>query len=208
MGHTRRTTRTETSRAPPPSRVVVSSGTMHTEHGVFFKLRPSRDSALEDSHEFTVRFVVPRQWRGDWVQLTCRARSIQKGFSFATAQPDAANVYMGLHLAGDIEAQQAAHRLAHAQILLFESNKQSVARRLSSAFSQLVERSQAELSGWIARIGLTDAADALPGSSSSRQTGFDRSPMIELQAACDAMTVLGGGPPGGHQVRDRGHRTD
>lgn len=194
IGRTRRTTRTETSRAAPPSRVVVSSGTMHNEHGVFFKLRPSRDTALEDLHKFTVRFVVPRQWRGDWVQLTCRVTAIKSGFSFKTAQPETTKVYMGLHLAGDIEAQQAAHQLAHAQNRCFESNEQSVARRLASTFNQFVDHTQTEWSGWLAKVGLDNSADSLPASNRMGQHGLGRSPLSELQAACDALTMLGGGP--------------
>ena len=200
IGRTQRKTRTATTKRIPPSHVVVASGTIHNEHGVFFRLRPSRDSAFEDVHEFAVRFVVPQQWRGDWVQLTCVAKPTKKAVSFARAKLGGASVNLGLHLAGDLEAKQAAHRLAHAQTRFLESNRQSLGRWPASTISLLVKDSRTTVSDFLATIGLEQPADWILPPVSSGRTGSGDSLMIELQRARDAMDLLG---QGGRQGRGR-----
>ena len=56
-----------------PRALVVSSGTTDREHGLFFKLRPSRAGSLEGAKEFQFLATVPKKWRGDWRTISCRA---------------------------------------------------------------------------------------------------------------------------------------
>jgi hypothetical protein len=58
-------TRTESYTKLPPKELVLASGTVNREHGVFFKLRPSSDDSLEGMKEFACLFAVPKEWRGD-----------------------------------------------------------------------------------------------------------------------------------------------
>jgi hypothetical protein len=69
---------TETTKRAAPKRVVIASGTMSDEHGVFFTLRSSPLSSLEGLHEFKVQFIIPSEWRGGSVQVVCRATGEQK----------------------------------------------------------------------------------------------------------------------------------
>ncbi len=104
---------TETEHRIAPQHVVVASGTIGQEHGVFFKLRSSPLSSLEGVHELTVRFVVPEQWRGDSVRVCCRATGQEK-FLWIKQQSTWGHVCapVALYLSGDLKARQAAERYA------------------------------------------------------------------------------------------------
>jgi len=106
----------ETFHRLAPRQLVLASGTTHAEHGVFFKWRHSSQVTLEGSREVTVRFLVPHDWRGDWVQLQAEVLGHQKGyFSEKVESCGQAHFYVGLYIAGDSQAQQAALALALAQ---------------------------------------------------------------------------------------------
>jgi hypothetical protein len=94
-----------------PKQVVVASGTIHQEHGVFFTLRPSPQTSLEGVHELTVAFIVPATWRGDAVRVSCQATGQQKVL-WVKQQKVWAETASGvaLYLAGDTEARRAAER--------------------------------------------------------------------------------------------------
>jgi len=97
-----------------PKQVVVASGTIGQEHGVFFKLRPSPQSTLEGSHELTVRFWVPQKWRGDSLRVCCRATGHEKIlWSKQPATWAHTCAPLVVYLAGDLEARMAAE--AHVQ---------------------------------------------------------------------------------------------
>lgn len=107
-----------------PKQLVLASGTTDAEHGVFFKWRRSSQAALEGSREVTVRFLVPRGWRGDWVQLSCESWTLHRNYLGEKLELcGSAQAIVGLYLSGDVEAEQAANELisaeaadAHAQI--------------------------------------------------------------------------------------------
>lgn len=94
-----------------PTFAVVASGTISQEHGVFFKLRSSPQSSLEGTHDLTIQFLVPQQWRGDSVRVCCQATGTEKVF-WVKQQTTWAHVCapVVLYLSGDREARQAAFR--------------------------------------------------------------------------------------------------
>jgi hypothetical protein len=95
----------------------LASGTTDAEHGVFFKWRRSSQAALEGSREVTVRFLVPRGWRGDWVELGCESWTIHRNYLGEKLEPcGAAQAVVGLYLSGDAEAEQAANSLVGSEL--------------------------------------------------------------------------------------------
>ncbi|MEM9659599.1 MAG: hypothetical protein AAF961_14665, partial [Planctomycetota bacterium] len=94
-----------------PKHVVVASGTVDEEHGVFFKLRPTPQTTIEGVHEFTVQFLVPAKWRADAVRVKCQASGVQK-FLWVKQQKVWAseNRKVALYMAGDEQARIAAER--------------------------------------------------------------------------------------------------
>ncbi|MCG8450067.1 MAG: hypothetical protein MI725_10885 [Pirellulales bacterium] len=102
---------TEVEQRVAPQQAIVASGTIHQEHGVFFKLRASPQTALEGVHELTIRFVVPQNWRGDAVRVCCYATGHEKILWMkqeTTWAQTCASV--AVYLAGDLQARQAAQR--------------------------------------------------------------------------------------------------
>ncbi len=101
----------ETQVRRAPQYAVVASGTIRQEHGVFFKLRASPQTTLEGSHELTVRFVVPKNWRGDALRVCCYATGQQK-FLWSSQQATWARTCspLAIYLAGDLEARLAAEQ--------------------------------------------------------------------------------------------------
>lgn len=98
-----------------PKELVVASGTTDREHGVFFRLRPSRAASLEGVKEFSFLATVPKAWRGDLCTISCRARVKHASFwSESVVTSGERNVEVGLYLAGDREAAALADQLREA----------------------------------------------------------------------------------------------
>ncbi len=119
-----------------PKALVLASGTTDREHGVFFKLRPSKAASLEGAKEFTFLAVVPRTWRGDWCTVSCAARI--KGRSFFTKTVVSAGVeqaQIGVYLAGDVQAAALAEELRRVQ----ENYAAVLAGRLANNEDRLLE---------------------------------------------------------------------
>ncbi len=96
--------------------LVLASGTINREHGVFFRLRPSRAASLEGAKEFTFLATVPKSWRADLCTISCTARSKKKTtFSTSVAPTGAQQTQVAMYLAGDAEAAALAAELAQAQ---------------------------------------------------------------------------------------------
>jgi hypothetical protein len=121
-----------------PKELVVASGTTDREHGVFFRLRPSRAGSLEGAKEFTFLATVPKTWRGDVCTISCAARASQ-GALFSTAVVPAGRrvADVGMHLAGDAEAASLAEELrrvqeTHAKLLASQPPKPCVLQTVSS----------------------------------------------------------------------------
>lgn len=120
-----------------PKALVLASGTINREHGVFFKLRPSLGASLEGAKEFTFLAVVPKTWRGDWCTVTCVARTSKKvPFGTATLLAGVEQAHVGLYLSGDHEANALADKLwqvqeANSGVLTKQMNKEA-ARQFES----------------------------------------------------------------------------
>lgn len=118
-----------------PKSLVLASGTTNREHGVFFKLRPSKGASLEGAKEFTFLAVVPKNWRGDWCTMICAARANKKSFpvpSIALAGIEQASV--GLYLTGDRETSELAEALFRVQ----EANGGILSKEMAKEATQLV----------------------------------------------------------------------
>ncbi|MGD9723994.1 MAG: hypothetical protein AB7O59_21560 [Pirellulales bacterium] len=100
-----------------PRALVVASGTTDHEHGVFFKLKPSRAASLEGAKTFTFLAIVPKTWRGGWCTISCAARANSKTF-FGRSEivpAGVAQAQIGLYLVGDADANALAEELGDAQ---------------------------------------------------------------------------------------------
>jgi hypothetical protein len=106
----------ETYRKRPPQQAVVTTGTSHAEHGVFFKFRRSTQDTLEGVKELTCRYTVPLEWKGDWVLLTCQARAASTRYLVKSIEPcGQLKVFLALYQQDERAAREAASRLADAQ---------------------------------------------------------------------------------------------
>lgn len=114
--------------------LVLASGTINREHGVFFKLRPSKGASLEGAKEFTFLAIVPKTWRGDWCTIACVARMTKKSpLSTTTVLAGIDQAHVGLYLSGDREAGELADQLWQVQeanngILSMEMAKEAAQR--------------------------------------------------------------------------------
>jgi hypothetical protein len=99
-----------------PKELVVASGTTDREHGVFYRLRPSRAASLEGAKEFTLLATVPKSWRGDVCTISCSARTRKDSlFSTSVAPAGGRAAEVGMYLAGDAAAASLAEQLRRAQ---------------------------------------------------------------------------------------------
>jgi hypothetical protein len=106
----------ETTKKVPPGRAVITSGTLVNEHGVFFKLRRSASGTFEGIKPFSFRFVVPAQWRGDWMVISSKATGNVKRYFFkSTEEVGSSKAFLALYLAGATPAERAALEMAEAQ---------------------------------------------------------------------------------------------
>lgn len=110
----------ETSKKIPQGKVVIASGTLENEHGVFFKLKRSATAPFEGTKTLSFRFVVPSGWRGDWVVLSAQATGRVKRYFFKSVEACGdAKAFIGLYLGGDSDAARAALELAEGQEYYF-----------------------------------------------------------------------------------------
>jgi hypothetical protein len=121
-----------------PKDIVLASGTIEREHGVFFRIRPSRAVALEGGREFTLTAMVPCNWRGDLCTISCVAKAPKKSmFATAIASVGSLEEKVGLYLSGDAEAAAIAEDLREAQenylvLRLRQSAKEDLFRTIST----------------------------------------------------------------------------
>lgn len=121
--------------------LVVSSGTVDREHGVFFKLRPSKLVSLEGAKDFTFLAIVPRSWRGDWCTISCAARTNRRFMMTESIVPAGVEqAQVGLYLAGDLQAAKLVDQLrvvqdAYGDVLYHQlvSNRDSFLKTMYSA---------------------------------------------------------------------------
>ena len=77
----------QTIKELPSKCLVLASGTMDSEHGVFFKIKGAPQVPLEGAKEFTCTFEVPKEWRGGWCLLSCHARGVTQRYMSKKIEP-------------------------------------------------------------------------------------------------------------------------
>jgi hypothetical protein len=124
--------------------LVVASGTTDREHGLFFRLMPSKGASLEGAKEFTFRATVSRTWRGDWCTISCAARAKSRVFlSKSVAMPAGVEqAQVGMYLAGDAEAGRLAEQLRD----VLEAHASELAKQLTKDGDGLLETMYASIS--------------------------------------------------------------
>ena len=116
--------------------LVLASGTTNREHGVFFKLHPSKGASLEGGKEFTFLAIVPKTWRGDWCSVVCAARTSKKSFySTKVTLAGVDQAHVGLYMTGDHEASELAAALCRIQ----EANGGALSKAMAKEATRLVE---------------------------------------------------------------------
>jgi hypothetical protein len=116
--------------------LVLAAGTTHREHGVFFKLRPSKGASLEGGKEFTFLAVVPKEWRGDWCTVVCAARANKKSLLANTVSlAGVEQAHVGMYLSGDRDASDLAESLCQIQ----EANGGALSKQMAKEAAQLIE---------------------------------------------------------------------
>jgi hypothetical protein len=110
---------TEEMRKMPAKKPLIISGTFSQRQGVFFKFKQSNQVSLEGIKSITCSFIVPRDWRGDYLLVSCRADGQGSRYFIKGIYPCGESRFVvGLYLEGDLEAKQAAIGLADRQIAL------------------------------------------------------------------------------------------
>jgi hypothetical protein len=126
--------------------VVLASGTVEREHGVFFRVRASRVAAFEGSHDFILTVAVPREWRADVCQISCIARvTKQSMMTRSESSSGGLQTSVGMYLVGDAEAAASAEQLRKAQdqyqlALAVRQQKPDLFHTISRGASGIFER--------------------------------------------------------------------
>lgn len=138
---TRRNQTQETTKKIPQGKVVIASGTLDNEHGVFFKMKRSAVAPFEGVKTLSFRFVVPSDWRGDWVVLSAEAKGHFKRYLIKTVETcGQAKAFIGLYLAGDAAAERAAMELAEQQEAYFAGKTDKECQALAVAELAMASR--------------------------------------------------------------------
>lgn len=118
--------------------LVLASGTIDREHGVFFRLRPSRTNSFEGAREFTITAVVPRTWRGGLCTISCTSKATKRSVISTSVVPSgSASSQVGMYLLGDRQAAALAEQLWLAQesyenLLSTQTKKPSLLHTIST----------------------------------------------------------------------------
>lgn len=126
----------ETFRRLPKPQLVLTSGTINAEYGVFFKMRPSAQVPLEGMKQFKCRLAVPRSWRGDWALVSCVARGQRRSlFSRKVAVFGRIEVPVALYLEGDLRAKRRAMKLARGKTVASTAHATTLPASFKTLFS-------------------------------------------------------------------------
>jgi hypothetical protein len=123
---------------------VLSSGTIDREHGVIFRIRPSRTAALEGAKEFTFVAVVPKSWRGDLCTISCAARMTKRTMlSTSVVSVGLKQAQIGMYLSPDAECAALADELrtrekTYEDLLAKAQTKGNVFQTISTQASGLL----------------------------------------------------------------------
>ena len=168
LGQRHHTAETERRRLRPERTIVVVSGTTEQEHGVFFKFKRSTQLALEGSHLLVCRFAVPEDWRGDWLQVRCRAEGMNRVYFWQ--RPELCGELHGrvaVYLTGDKEGLASAERLVAAERDWLKSQQQEaeVNRQLRS----LLRDAKVQLAAFEDSVMLRNSREATAAQQRLRQ---------------------------------------
>lgn len=177
----------ESYKVLPERKLLVASGVVHGDQGVFFKLKPSTQEPLEGEREFRCIFVVPKSWRGDWLAVHCLARGqSRRQFTTQIEECGRAQFIIGLYLEGDPSAKRLARLVGDLQA---RSSDASVAAPFVDAGGSRdanVASTRPSFSGLIKfyrqAFRLTPSTD--------REAHSERPPTLE--EACEALGRLSG----------------
>lgn len=151
-----------------PKHLVLASGTVNRGHGAFFKLHPSRDGSLEGAKEFALLCFVPKDWRGDWVTVTCSARVNKKGSKTAIAGIEQAHV--GLYQAGDREASDLADELTNLQL----SHNGALSKELSREAIHMLETMHSAPSSQMSKFSAGEWLHLVKFRTSSKPSSLEK----------------------------------
>ena len=102
-----------------PKSAITASGTIARGTGVYFKFRPSQQTAMEGSRPFKLVLRAPATWRGDYLQVHCEAYGTQRGVVRDEAiRRGARDFFVALYLAGDGQAKTDAVEMARSESVL------------------------------------------------------------------------------------------
>jgi hypothetical protein len=107
----------------PPQEIVLASGTLHHAHGLFFKLKPSTQTALEGMKSFSAIFAAPHGWRGGCLRLECQAVGLNRGLLRPLDREvdcGRAVFWVALYVSGDAQAAALADRVGTCQQKLLD----------------------------------------------------------------------------------------
>lgn len=173
----------------PKQELLAASGTFNRASGVFYKLKPSPHASLEGARQFVVLFRVPKWWRGETVQVECRATGIDRGLIGAldsTETCGAATFEVGLHQAGDTAAQLAMQQYLAAEDK-FDAALHRHARAVSEALSQSSVPGYAELAAYLGPSSASDLRAELLSASAKRKATRDLP--LEVREAVESLTI-------------------
>lgn len=123
--------------------LVLASGTIDREHGVFFRLRPSRVNSLEGAKEFMFTAVVPKTWRGGLCTISCTSKATKRSVISTSVVPSgSARAQVGMYLVGDRQAAALAEQLWLAQesfenLLVKQAKKDGIFQTISTEAAEV-----------------------------------------------------------------------
>lgn len=127
-----------------PMESVTASGTLQSGHGVYFKLRPSRQDTLEGAKLYQVVLQVPAPWRGDIIHFSCEARGMKRGLVRHLDEEircGLAEFPVAVYLGGDEEAKNIATQFAESnhklRSLAIKSQQEIKRRSYPTVFHEL-----------------------------------------------------------------------
>lgn len=101
----------------PEKSLVLASGSTNRGHGAFFKLHPTSQTSIRGWKELVCIFSVDRTWRADWVVVSSGAVGTKSHILGRKSEEPVgfSQVFVGLYLAGDVEAKTKVRQLASTQ---------------------------------------------------------------------------------------------
>lgn len=168
-----------------PIELIAASGTIHRGAGVYFKLKPARQTTLEGAKEFTCVFRAPRDWNRGLASVYCEAL----GEESSTLSPlDSRRTFarqafrVALYLDIDAEARQAAESYVASERMLRAATYQH-----RDAIEKVTRHSPVDQLVSLVKHGRTNSGPKLDPSDLTRWPADDlyRLPKDVQEAAAD-----------------------